>query len=314
MTPGAPAGAAATAVTIVEVSPRDGLQNDPGELSTEQKVELTVRAHAAGLRRIEVTSFVSPRAVPRLSDAEAVVDGVRKRELAGLSMIGLVVNERGVRRAAAAGVDEINVVIVASEPFSRANQGMSVRQSVAQLPDLVAAGHAAGLRTTVTIGTAFGCPFAGEVATGLIADLAGQAGLAQPDEIALADTIGVGVPTDVTQRFAAVRAVIPAATGLRAHFHDTRRTGMANAAAAVAAGITALDASLGGIGGCPFAPRATGNIATEDLVYLLDRMACPTGVSLGALIGGAEWLGESLEHDVSGALSKAGPFPPAAAW
>jgi len=297
-------------LTIVEVSPRDGLQNDPGELSTVQKIELAARAYSAGLRRIEVTSFVSPRAVPKLSDAEAVVAGLRDRELAGLSMIGLVVNERGVQRAAAAGVDEINVVIVASEPFSQRNQGMSVSQSLAQLPDLLAAGRAAGLRTTVTIGTAFGCPFAGEIETALVADLAGQAGAAGPDEIALADTIGVGVPTDVTARFGAIRAVIPAGTGLRAHFHDTRRTGMANAAAAVAAGVTALDASLGGIGGCPFAPRATGNVATEDLVYLLERMACPTGVSLGALIGGAEWLGESLAHDVSGALSKAGPFPP----
>jgi len=297
-------------VTIVEVSPRDGLQNDPGELSTEQKIELAARAYQAGLRRIEVTSFVSPRAVPKLSDAERVVAGLKERDLAGLSMIGLVVNERGVHRAAAAGVDEINVVVVVSEPFSQRNQGMSVAHAMAQLPDLLAAGRAAGLRTTVTVGTAFGCPFSGEIDPARVTDLATGIAAAGPDEIALADTIGVAGPTDVTERFAAIRAVVPAATGLRAHFHDTRRTGMANAAAAVAAGVTSLDASLGGIGGCPFAPRATGNIATEDLAYLLGRMRYPTGVSLGLLITGAEWLGESLEHEVPGMLSRAGAFPP----
>ena len=301
------------AMTIVEVSPRDGLQNDPGELTTGQKIELAARAYRAGLRRIEVTSFVSPRAVPKLSDAEAVVAGLKQQDLAGLSMIGLVVNERGVQRAAAAGVDELNVVIVTSEPFSQRNQGMSVQRSLDQLPDLLAAGRAAGLHSTVTIGTAFGCPFAGEIDPALVTDMAAQVAAAGPDEIALADTIGVAGPTEVTERFTAIRAVVPAATGLRAHFHDTRRTGMANAAAAAAAGVTALDASLGGIGGCPFAPRATGNIATEDLVYLLGRMRLATGVSLDRLITGAEWLGESLDHDVPGMLSKAGAFPPAPA-
>jgi hydroxymethylglutaryl-CoA lyase len=297
-------------VTIVEVSPRDGLQNDPGELSTGQKIELAVRAYQAGLRRIEVTSFVSPRVVPKLSDAESVVAGLKDKNLAGLSMIGLVVNERGVHRAAAAGVDEINVVIVTSEPFSQRNQGMSVGQAMDQLPDLLAAARAAGLRTTVTVGTAFGCPFTGEIDPALVTDMVAGVAAAAPDEIALADTIGVAGPTDVTELFGAIRAVIPAATGLRAHFHDTRRTGMANAAAAVAAGVTSLDASLGGIGGCPFAPRATGNIATEDLVYLLGRMKLQTGVSLARLITGAEWLGESLEHEVPGMLSRAGAFPP----
>jgi hydroxymethylglutaryl-CoA lyase len=300
-------------VTIVEVSPRDGLQNDPGDLTTEQKIELTVRAHAAGLRRVEVTSFVSPKAVPKLSDAERVVAGLRERELSGLSMIGLVVNERGVQRSAAAGVAEINVIIVASELFSLRNQGMSVRQAMARLPDLIASGRAAGLRTTVTLGTAFGCPFEGEVPVGRIADLAGEIAAAGPDEIALADTIGVAVPTDVTERFAALRSVAAPGTGLRGHFHDTRRTGMANAAAAAAAGIAALDASLGGIGGCPFAPRATGNIATEDLAYLLGRMRYRTGVTLGPLLAGAQWLGASLAHEVPGMLSRAGVFPPGAA-
>lgn len=296
-------------VTIVEVSPRDGLQNDPGDLSTEQKIELTIRAYAAGLRRIEVTSFVSPRAVPKLSDAERVVAGLREQELPGLSMIGLAVNERGVQRAAAAGVDEINIVLIASEPFSRRNQGMSVRESVRMLPDLLAAGRAAGLRTTVTLGAAFGCPFDGEVPPSRVADLAGEIAEADPDELALADTIGVAVPTDVTERFDAVRSAAPR-TALRAHFHDTRRTGMANAAAAAAVGISALDASLGGIGGCPFAPRATGNIATEDLAYLLGRMRYDTGVALGPLLDGVQWLGGALTHEVPGILSRAGIFPP----
>ena len=297
-------------VTIVEVAPRDGLQNDPGDLSTAQKVELAQRAYDAGLRRIEVTSFVSPRAVPKMADAEQVVAALRERSLPGASLIGLVVNERGVRRAAAAGVHEVNVVVVASEAFSQRNQGMSVSEALAALPDLTGAAGAAGLATTVTIGTAFGCPFEGEVAPGALAEIVAAVAAAGPDEIALADTIGVGVPTDVTQRFAQVRAAAGSDVALRAHFHNTRSTGIANACAAIAAGVTALDASLGGIGGCPFAPRATGNIATEDLIYLLGRMQQAGAVSLRELIGAAHWLGASLGHEVPGMLSKAGAFPP----
>jgi len=299
----------ADGVTIVEVAPRDGLQNDPGDLTTAQKVELTQRAYDAGLRRIEVTSFVSPRAVPKMADAERVVATLRARSLPDASLIGLVVNERGVRRAAVAGVHEVNVVVVASEAFSQRNQGMSVREALAALPDLTGAARVAGLATTVTIGTAFGCPFEGEVAPGALAEIVAAVAAAGPDEIALADTIGVGVPADVTQRFALVRAAAGSDVGLRAHFHNTRSTGIANACAAIAAGVTALDASLGGIGGCPFAPRATGNIATEDLTYLLGRMRQAGQVSLRELIGTAQWLGTSLGHEVPGMLSKAGEFP-----
>jgi len=304
------AGAPARAVTVVEVSPRDGLQNDPSDLPTAAKAELIARTAAAGLRRIEATSFVSPKAVPRMADAEDLVAQLRRRgDLEAVSLIGLVVNQRGVTRAAAAGVDEVNAVVIASDTFSLRNQGETTAASLAQLEDVVGAARAAGLGVSITIGAAFGCPFEGEVPLSRLVDVAGIAGRADPDEITLADTIGVAVPADVTARVTAIRAAVGPSTSLRAHFHNTRNTGMANVIAAVDAGVTALDASLGGIGGCPFAPAATGNIATEDLAYLLGRSDVTTGLSLTRLIASAAWLSEALGHPIPGMLSKAGDFP-----
>lgn len=302
-------------VEIVEVAPRDGLQNDPADLSPEAKADLVGSLLAAGIRRIEAASFVSPKAVPKMADGERVMELVRRREAAaGATLIGLVVNERGVTRAAAAGVDEINAVIAASDAFCRANQAMTVEESLERLVDLVGAGRDAKLRVGVTISTAFGCPFQGEVPVGRVAEIAGRVADIGVDEVAVADTIGCAVPTDVTERVAAARDAVAGRASLRAHFHNSRNTGLANSAAAVQAGIPVLDSSLGGIGGCPFAPRATGNIPTEDLVYMFHRMGVRTGVDLDALCDLAAGLPALLGHEVPGQVSKAGVFPAVAAF
>jgi hydroxymethylglutaryl-CoA lyase len=294
-------------VEIVEVAPRDGLQNERTLLDTAAKVELVARSVAAGLRRVEVTAFVNPERVPQMADAEAVVAALRSSP--GISSIGLVLNRRGLDRALAAGVDEVNYVVVATDTFSRRNQGVDTAAALAAWDGIAGAAHAAGIRVSVTIAAAFGCPFEGEVPVGRVAELAARVAGAGPDELALADTIGVGVPTDVTERLGAVLA---AAGGvpLRCHFHNTRNTGIANAYAAVEAGAQALDASTGGIGGCPFAPAATGNIPTEDLAWMLGRMGVATGVSVPAVVETAAWLGERLGQTVPALLGKAGIFPP----
>jgi hydroxymethylglutaryl-CoA lyase len=297
-------------IEIVEVSPRDGLQNDPAELSTGDKVELVDRALAAGLRRMEVTSFVNPARVPRMADAEAVLAGLAERP--GLRRIGLVLNRRGLERALRTRLDEINVVVVASDTFSQRNQGMPAAETVATFHQVARDAKAAGLGVSVTIATAFGCPFEGEVAPATIERLVGEVATAEPDEIALADTIGVASPRDVTRLFTLAAAAAPGIR-LRAHFHNTRNTGLANAYAAVECGVRVLDASLGGIGGCPFAPAATGNIPTEDLVYMLDRMGIETGVDLGAAVAASRWLEDKLGHPVPGLVGRAGPFPAARA-
>jgi len=297
-------------VEIIEVGPRDGLQNEQVLVSTEDKLELISRSIDAGLRRIEATSFVHPKRVPQMADAEAVMAGVPRRP--DVSYIGLVLNRRGFDRAVAAGVDEVNCVVVASETFSQRNQGMSLADSVRVVGDLADDARAAGLGLSVTLATAFGCPFEGEVPEATVVDLARQVHALGVDEIALADTIGVGVPAQVTRLVAGVAAAAPGAT-LRAHFHNTRNTGYANAVAALDAGVTVLDASTGGIGGCPFAPDATGNIATEDLVYLLDRTGIESGVELERLMGTARWLSGILGETVPGQLARAGGFPAPAA-
>ena len=294
---------------IIEVGPRDGLQNESVLVSTEDKVALIERSIAAGLRRIEATSFVHPGRVPQMADAEAVMAAVPRS--ADVSYIGLVLNRRGFDRAVAAGVDEVNFVVVASETFSQRNQGMTIAEAVASWHQLARRAGAAGLRTTLTVAAAFGCPFEGEVPVARVVELAQRVAEAQPFEIALADTIGVGAPAQVIEVVERVRAAVPGIP-LRCHFHNTRNTGIANAYAAVAAGVTTLDASLGGIGGCPFAPAATGNIATEDLVYMLERSGYATGVDLDAAIETGKWLQEQLGRPVPGMLVKAGRFPPAA--
>ncbi len=296
-------------VEIVEVGPRDGLQNTDTLVDTATKVELIERMLDAGVRRIEATSFVHPGRVPQMADAEDVMAAVPRDR--GASYIGLVLNDRGLDRALDARVDEVNVVVVATETFSQRNQGAGVDDMLASWERIAGRARDAGLRTSVTISASFGCPFEGKVDPARIVDLAARVAAGGPDEIALADTIGVAAPPQVTEvvtRVAEQVGDIP----LRCHFHNTRNTGFANVVAAVAAGVAALDASVGGIGGCPFAPAATGNIATEDLIYLLDRMGVTHGVALDAACSTAEWIGERLGLTVPGLLSRAGPFPGAA--
>ena len=297
-------------VTILDVGARDGLQNEKRIVSTEDKVSLIRRLVDAGVTRIEATSFVNPAKVPQMADAEAVMAAVPRDR--GVTYAGLVLNPRGAERAVAAGCDELGYVVVASETMSLRNQGRSIADTMADWRRVAGIARAAGRRVTVTIAVAFGCPFEGPVAPEFVAALAERVLGEGPDEIALADTIGVGVPTQVLDLFGRLKALAPGLP-LRAHFHNTRNTGYANAFAGLVAGVTVFDASAGGIGGCPFAPRATGNIATEDLVYMLDGLGVQTGLD-GAAIGALEeWLEERLGHPVPGQLGKAGfkTFSPA---
>lgn len=295
-------------VEIVEVGPRDGLQSEPGVFPTAAKIEFIERLFDAGLRRIEVSSFVNPKKVPQMADAEAVLSGLRRRE--GVHFIGLVLNRRGYERAAAAGCNEIGMAVVASDTFNRRNQGVSTDESIAAWREIAREANAAGLRPTITIGASFGCPFEGEVPVERVIDIARRVAEAGPYEIAFADTIGVGVPAQVAEVFGRARDALPGIR-LRGHFHNTRNTGLANAYAAVKEGAVTLDASAGGIGGCPFAPAATGNIPTEDLVYLLERSGIATGVDLDRLLATGEWLQQTLGRTVPGMLLKAGNFPAA---
>ena len=294
-------------VEIVEVSPRDGLQNETVVMPTQAKAELIRSLAASGVRRIEATSFVNPARVPQLADADALC-GLLPRGT--ISWSGLVLNERGLDRAIRAGLDEVNVVVVATDTFSRRNQGVTVSEAIAAWSRIASRARAAGLRTTVTVAAAFGCPFEGEVAPDRVAEVLSRCVQAQPDEVALADTIGVGVPAAV-RALADVAADVAPGIPVRWHFHNTRNTGYANAITAVERGAAALDASAGGIGGCPFAPAATGNIATEDLLYLLDRSGVHTGVSAAGLAAATSLLTDALGSPVPGLLTRAGPFPPA---
>ena len=292
-------------IEIVEVAPRDGLQSDPTLLGTDDKVELIGRAVAAGVRRIEVVSFVNPKRVPQMADADAVMAALPR---GAASYIGLVLNQRGFERAVEAQVDEVNVVVVCTDTFAQRNQGASTDELIATAADIIAAAHSISMPVSVTVAASFGCPYEGEVPVARLVDVVERVAAAGPNEIALADSIGAAVPTAVTERVAAVRDVIGDAV-LRCHFHNTRNTGLANAVAAVESGVNVLDSSLAGIGGCPFAPNATGNIPTEDLVYLLHRMGYSTGIDLGALIGNVAWIERVLDHGTPGLLAKAGEFP-----
>ena len=296
-------------VEIVDVGPRDGLQNEAVHFDTEAKVEFVLRLLEAGLRRMEVASFVNPKRVPQMADAEQVLAALPRDR--GAAYIGLVLNARGFERAAAAGVDEVNFVVVASDTFNRKNQGASTEESLAVFDQIARSSRDAGIPCGVTLSAAFGCPYEGEVPLDRVLELTRRIVDSGPTEVALADTIGVAAPSEVAERVAAVREL----TGdvqLRCHFHNTRNTGLANAYAAYEAGVRILDASCGGIGGCPFAPDATGNIPTEDLLYMLERMGVPTGVDLAALIATARWLEERLEHPVPGLVTRAGQFPQSA--
>jgi hydroxymethylglutaryl-CoA lyase len=294
-------------VEIVEVGPRDGLQSESQVLPTSLKVEFIRRLAAAGVARIEVASFVNPKRVPQMADAEAVLAALADVR-PGARYVGLVLNRKGFDRALAAGCPEVGMAIAATESFSQRNQGCSVEEGIAAWLDIAAAARAAGIRAQITISTAFGCPFEGEVSVDRVRAIAERVARGEPDEIAVADTIGVAVPTQVTALIAALRTTLPQLK-FRAHFHNTRNTGLANAYAAVEAGVRALDASCGGIGGCPFAPAATGNIPSEDLIYMLHRMGLDTGIDLPALLDTSRWLQGTLDHAVPGMLVKAGLFP-----
>jgi (R)-citramalyl-CoA lyase len=291
-------------VTLVDVGPRDGLQNESEVLAAEIRAELVDRLARTGLRAVEAVSFVDPRRVPQMAGAEEVVASVERAE--GVVYAGLALNERGYDRLVATGLDEARFALGATESFNERNQNASVGESLTAAKSVVERGRADGIRTAVTISVAFGCPFEGEVDEGRVLELAADVAAAGPDTLLLADTIGVGAPSQVRRLTARVAELGVVVGG---HFHNTRNTGYANAVAALEAGATVLDASVGGLGGCPFAPRATGNIATEDLVYLLEREGVETGVDLDALISVSEWLEGILGRRLEGQLYRAGPFP-----
>jgi hydroxymethylglutaryl-CoA lyase len=294
-------------IEVVEVGPRDGLQNEDLVLPVEARLEFIGRLEACGVRRVEAVSFVNPRRVPQMAGAEEVMAGLAPRT--GCSRIGLVLNERGWDRAVAAGCDEANIVVCASDGFGIRNQGAPVADQVAAMAAIAARrAREGGPTLSLTISVAFGDPFDGEVSAAQVAAIAREAAAAGIGEIALGDTIGVADPWTVRSRIDAVRDAAPGAR-LRMHFHNTRNTGLANVHASIAAGIDVIDASCGGIGGCPFAPAATGNIATEDLVYMLDRAGIETGLDLGGLIETGRWIGVQLGKSAPSALTRAGVFP-----
>jgi hydroxymethylglutaryl-CoA lyase len=299
-------------IEMVEVSPRDGLQNEPGFFPTIDKIELITRALVAGVKRIEVASFVHPGRVPQMADAEAVVAALPKRDVKDVTYIGLVLNKRGALRALETQVHELGAVISASDGFGTRNQGRTSDETLEDAIEIIRLAKEHGRSAQATISVAFGCPFDGEIALSRVADLARRVAAAGPREIAIADTIGVGVPNQVKAVMAAVKAAAPGMP-IRAHFHDTRNTAVANAWAAVEAGATTIDASIGGIGGCPFAPNATGNVATEDVQYMLQRSGVETGLSLDGLIDTAKWLGTKMGRTLPGLVSRAGGFPKPAA-
>jgi len=292
-------------VQVVDVGPRDGLQNEDRTLAPEVRAELCDRLAAAGIPRVEAASFVNPRRVPQMAGAEEVMAAIDRRP--GTSYAGLVLNEKGYERAVEAGVDEVRYAFPVTETFARRNQNTTVADATQLAGRLVERARLDGVRVSITLSAAFGDPFEGRVEPGHVLDIAGNVAVANPDEIVLADTIGVGVPNQVREL---VEGALTFGTTVGCHFHDTRNTGIANAAAAVESGATVLDASVGGTGGCPFAPRATGNIATEDLVYLLHGMGHETGIDLEALIEVAEWLAQQLGKELPGQVYKAGTFEP----
>ncbi len=305
-------GSGAPRVEIVEVGPRDGLQNEAVAFSTAAKLALIGDLLAAGLRRLEVCSFVHPGRVPQMADAEAVVAGLP--DLDDATYIGLVLNERGYQRARATrdgrrGIDEVGCVAVATETFARKNQGQSVREGLEVAAAIIRQARADGIGAQVTLSAVFGCPYEGRVAPAHVVDMAKRVAEVGPREIALADTIGAAVPAQVSEVFGRVAEAVPD-IALRGHFHNTRNMGIANAWAAYEAGATVLDASIGGIGGCPFAPAATGNIGTEDLAYLLEKSGVATGVDLAKLIAAARRLGERLGRTPPALVSRAGDFAP----
>ncbi|WOF44650.1 hydroxymethylglutaryl-CoA lyase [Sphingopyxis indica] len=294
-------------VEMVEVGPRDGLQNEKDIVATADKLGLIERAIAWRARRIEVTSFVNPKRVPQLADAEELVALLPERS--DVTYIGLVLNRRGAERALATGrIDELGAVCVTSDTFGIRNQGQTAAESLDAAREIVALAKAAGRSAQITIATAFGCPFEGEVAIDHVVEMAKRAADANPREVALADTIGVGVPAQVAELVGRVAEAI-APLPVRVHFHNTRGTGLANVWAAVGEGAAVVDASLGGIGGCPFAPGAAGNVATEDVAYMLERSGIATGLSLPGLVEAAGWFAGVMDRPLPALVSRAPAFP-----
>jgi len=296
-------------VEIVEVSPRDGLQNEKAAVTTQDKLRLISRAIDAGARRIEVTSFVNPRAVPQMADADAVCAGLPERD--DVTYIGLVMNQRGADRALATGrIDQLGAVCVATDTFAMRNQGQTSDGSVEAAKAIIASAKAAGKTAQATIAASFGCPFEGEVAEARVMEMAKAVAEAGPVEIALADTIGVGNPAHVTRLIKGVKEVV-GDLPIRMHFHNTRGTGLANVWAAIEAGAATIDASIGGLGGCPFAPGAAGNVATEDVAYMLERAGIETGLDLQKLIETNAWLAPIMGKELPAMVAKSGGFPAA---
>jgi hydroxymethylglutaryl-CoA lyase len=293
-------------ITLVEVGPRDGLQSEPEILSTDSKIEFINRAIDAGIRRLEVASFVHPKRVPQMADAEALIERLADRD--DVSYIGLVMNEKGLDRALETKIGEIGMVVVATDSYNRKNQGVDTDESVRVWGKIAERAQKNGVRANVMISSAFGCPYEGEVKVERIVELAKQVIEAGPAELGIADSIGVAVPNQVSELLGRVRDAI-GDLPMRCHFHNTRNIGLANAQAAVDCGVTYLDASIGGIGGCPFAPAATGNIPTDDLLYMLDRSGVETGVSLAKIVEVSHWLEQELGRSVPALLPKAGIFP-----
>ena len=296
-------------IELVEVGPRDGLQNEPDIIPTEVKLDLITRMIGYGARRLEVASFVHPERVPQMADAEAVIAGLPDR--ADCTYIGLVLNKRGVIRALATredgmrGIDQVGCVVVASDTFGQKNQGQTIAQGIAETRDMLRFARAEGMRAQVTISAAFGCPFEGEVKHDTVLAIAEELAAENPDEIALADTIGVGTPFEAGELFGKLGDLLGGTIPMRAHFHNTRGTGIANAWEAYKAGVRVFDASLGGLGGCPFAPRATGNIATEDLIYMMARSGVENGIDLDAAIAANKWFAGVLGRELPSAVARA---------
>lgn len=296
----------AASVEIVEVGPRDGLQNEAQVVSTADKLRLINRAVDAGIRRLEIASFVHPKRVPQMADAEEVIAKAPKSE--NVTYIGLVMNRRGAERAIDTEIDQIGTITLCSDTFAQKNQGQSARETLDFACEIIRLARKEGRTATVMISSAFGCPFEGEIAEEDVVDFAKRLAEAEPCEIALADTIGVADPWRVSSLFNKLREAVPGMP-LRGHFHNTRNTGIANAYTAIEAGVTSIDASIGGLGGCPFAPAATGNIATEDLVYMLNRGGIETGVDLDALIDTCIWMNDVVGRQLPAMVSRAGGFP-----